>query len=308
MALRPLTSLVRAYVRYFPVERGKRTVYWRLADRFLVWHPHRCNARTVFGATILGDTQDILHRHLYWFGIWEPQLTRFVSRRLRPGDTFVDVGANVGYFTLLASRLVGPSGAVVAVEASPTTYQELRGSLNLNGQPQNVRPLNVAVADREGRVPLFRGPPWHPGLASMFSELEGDLAKEPALEFECEVAARRLDDVLTPVEADSARIVKIDVEGAEARVVAGMGGLLERGRPDLEVVVEIGPERLARQGTSAGAVIREFEQAGFHAYALDNSYRPWSYFDRAEHPPLRLAAPLEAEQDIVFSRVDADRL
>jgi precorrin-6B methylase 2 len=92
-----------------------------------------------------GDAKDIIQQYIYYFGVWEPRITGWVSRHLAPGDTFIDVGANIGYYSLLASPLVGKTGTVVAIEASPRTFDDLLFNLELNNV-SNVRPVNVAVS------------------------------------------------------------------------------------------------------------------------------------------------------------------
>src|SRR5437867_4093793 len=91
-----LIPLVRAYIRYVPLAAGKRSVWERLVNPYLAWEPHPFVARTVFGSDIAGDAQDILTQYVYYFGVWEPHITRWVQGRLRQGDTFIDVGANIG--------------------------------------------------------------------------------------------------------------------------------------------------------------------------------------------------------------------
>ena len=119
-------------------------------------------ALTIDGTTEAGirfrcRLPDTVQMYVYLFGTWEPDLAAFVRRRLRPGDTFVDVGANVGYVSALASRLVGPRGAVVAIEPSPPVIAALQETLTRNDLT-NVRMVAAAVSDREGELPLFTGP------------------------------------------------------------------------------------------------------------------------------------------------------
>src|SRR5262249_14717294 len=158
------------------------------------------------------------------FGLWEPNITSWISSSLRRGDSFIDVGANIGYYSLLASSLVGQQGSVVAVEASPKTFSELQTNLTLN-KTNNVRSVNLAASDRIGKVKIFRGHEHNTGLTTVL-DYKG-------FEFECEVAAAPLSEILQPREMKHARIVKIDVEGAELSVVAGMGPIITGGRPDL---------------------------------------------------------------------------
>ena len=95
--------------------------------------------RTVFGAIMRCNTRDFVQRRVRFFGIFEHNLTYYTIAALREGDLYVDIGANVGYFTLLASHLVGKSGKVLSVEADPVTFEELLKNLELNRLPECVR-------------------------------------------------------------------------------------------------------------------------------------------------------------------------
>src|ERR1700730_9833316 len=99
-AIRPL----RTYIRYAPSPFGKKFLWNRLISH-LRWlestFEPTAEVRTVFDSTIVVDPQDMCGRFIYYFGMWEPNLTHWVTERLEDGDVFVDVGANVGYFSLL---------------------------------------------------------------------------------------------------------------------------------------------------------------------------------------------------------------
>src|SRR5205823_6203981 len=118
---------------------------------------------------------------------------------------------------------------------------------------QNVRALNQAAADAAGRVRLFHGPEHNSGETSTVAA--------PGFAFEGEVQARPLSAMLTPEEIGGARCIKIDVEGAECSVAAGMEPLLRSGRADLEVIVEVHPEQLVMQGKQPEDLIATFAQA-----------------------------------------------
>ena len=123
------------------------------------------------------------------------------------------------------------------------------------------------------------------------------------------VEAAPLDELLTPDEAMQARLVKIDVEGAEAAVIAGADSLLKRGRKDCEFLVELHPEMLARLGRRAEDVLQPFRAAGYHAYVLENDYEATAYLQPS--PPRRLQklrTPIEEDTNIVFTRTDAEEL
>ena len=113
--------VLRSYVRWVPGP-GKRALVPGLVEPHLAARPPEFTARTIHGARLRGDQRWIMPRCIYWFGVWEPLLSAWVESRLRPGDVFVDVGANMGYTSLLAARAVGPGGAVVAFEPAPATF------------------------------------------------------------------------------------------------------------------------------------------------------------------------------------------
>lgn len=157
--LHPLVPTLRAYIRYAPVQVGKRLALGLLRKEFRSLRHRRFEASTRFGTRMAGETSDILDAYIYCFGVWEPNLTHWVRSRLRPNDVFVDIGANIGYFSLLASRLVGGDGAVVAVEAMPETFERLQRNIALNCAARNVRAVNAAAGARHAKVRLYRGPP-----------------------------------------------------------------------------------------------------------------------------------------------------
>jgi hypothetical protein len=148
---------------------------------------------------------------------------------------------------------------------------------------------------------VFSGTRHHIGLATV--------VPEAGRRIEDEVDSSAVPAVLEAEEFRTARLVKIDVEGAEALVVEGLEPLLSAGRKDLEVMVEVNPTRLGRQGRTATEILDRFAAARFNPYRVDNDYRALSYLQTPEPTPLkRLEGPIEAETDIVFSREDSDVL
>jgi FkbM family methyltransferase len=154
--------------------------------------------------------------HGYWAGIYEADKQQLLQRLLRPGDCVFDVGANTGFFTLLASELVGPTGQVVAFEPLPRNLAYLQRHLRMN-RANNVRLCAAAVADEAGNAMFtVAGNPSMGGLSAA-----GTLA----------VPVVTLDDFIRDDGVKPPRVVKIDVEGAEAAVLRGATKLLARHRP-----------------------------------------------------------------------------
>jgi hypothetical protein len=126
---------------------------------------------------------------------------------------------------------------------------------------------------------------------------------------ECEIDALPLSDILSSEEIAGARLIKIDVEGAEWLVISGMQAVLEASRDDLEIIVEISPSALARHGKSVADTFAVFGAYGFHPYRLENDYSPARYLKANQTMrPQRIRGELPDQTDIVFSRTDGDFL
>ena len=297
---RQLAAPARAYVRHAPTSAGKPLLVRRLLEPALRRAPRTFVTTTVDGFTMAGSTQDMIQRYIYVFGVWEPDLTAWLRRSLTPGRTLIDVGANVGYFSLLGSKLVGPSGSVVAVEALPATYRQLTGNLARN-DAANVRPLNLAATAGPGMVTLYGGEAHNSGTTSTVAT--------DGLEALTEVEGLPLASVLTPDEVAAARVVKIDVEGAELEVLRGLAPVLDSMPADVELVVEVSPDDQVATGSRPEEPIELLAAHGFLPYRLRNDYSPVSYLHAtAEQALPRFTGPVTERMDLVFSRTDADTL
>jgi len=246
--------------------------------------------RTYFGARMMLDPADAIQARVLHFGHWEPTISKVIEATLRPGDTFVDVGANVGYDTLLGSIKVGDTGRVVAIEANPATFAKLNANLKSN-DVGNVRAINVAAADRAGTVTLYDSGPRNIGAVTTLAS-----RGMPAF---AEVAAMPLSDILSADEARTVRLIKIDVEGAEPPILAALLDRLED-YPEASVLVEASPV----DGRSVWlSLFERFRSAGFHAYEVENDYSIEWYLKWRQPGPLRLLSALpESQSDILFTR------
>jgi FkbM family methyltransferase len=135
----------------------------RVARAFASTRQHAVNIPDC--GTMYLNKIDLVNLYLYYYGTWEPGLSRIAAQALRPGDTFVDVGANIGYYTLLASKIVGAQGQVIAIEASPSVFQALQQHVQVNGRT-NIRLFNVAASDVPGEMEIYKGPRDNVGTTS----------------------------------------------------------------------------------------------------------------------------------------------
>jgi FkbM family methyltransferase len=153
-------------------------------------------------------------------GKWEPWVTNALKTLLKPGMVFVDVGANIGFFTLLASKLVGPEGSVIAIEPLPQNHLLLAKSVEIN-KCENIELHTVAAGPKNGIMKMCHAARFNSG-SFHFENPE----KPKQMTWDMEV--RPLDDILAGRKPD---IIKIDVEGGEALVLEGMRDALTKHRP-----------------------------------------------------------------------------
>ena len=152
---------------------------------------------------------------------------------MRPGDCIVDVGANIGVFTVKAAKLVGPSGSVIAIEPSKKNYAFLVANIALNGY-RNILTGNWAASDEKGEALLFLdGVGWR---SSLFQDKGAWPWKPRATE---RTKMDTLDSLMDSCRVQKLDILKIDVEGAEFRVLKGGATLINRFRP--RIVLEWHP-------------------------------------------------------------------
>jgi len=190
------------------------------------------------------------------WGEWEPTETHWFSRLLRPGDTFVDVGANVGYFSLVASRLVGREGRVIAFEPDPVAFSLLEKNVRLN-RLDNVELVPKAASNAKGTLQLY-----------LAQENRGDhrIYQTDEGRFAIDVEAVVLDDYLAN-EVGEIDLVKIDTQGAEGVILDGMQAMLSE-NPDIMLAIEFWPAGLANMGYDGGKVLENLRAHDFLFFDL----------------------------------------
>lgn len=140
--------------------------------------------------------------------LWDAAEVGFLVRSLRPGDVFLDIGAHVGFLSLIASRLVGSSGSVLAIEANPVSFEWLEHNLRLNGV-SNVTALNLGVSDHEGAMHLCVAPSGTRATSSMLSDSSEGVS----------IMGRPLEAVVRDQQIRKVDGAWIDICGFEYRVL-----------------------------------------------------------------------------------------
>jgi FkbM family methyltransferase len=176
-----------------------------------------------------------------------------VVSRLEPGTAFLDIGANAGLFSLVASPLVGSSGIVVAFEPSPRTFQDLTANRALNNC-ENLLLVNAAVGARTGMTAFDCGPAHHSGIARLDPG-----GSEQVLQ----LGGQTLTAMLEAVVQARPVVIKIDVEGAEDLVIDGLSEFIRQSRVKL-MVVEI-HAAMERFGSTPHTLYAKLASLGFDA-------------------------------------------
>jgi len=293
-----ILPLPRAYVRYFPLQTGKLFLFSRVIQHYLGKRSYPSVVKTCTGARMECKLPDLLQSRVYFFGVWEPQITSFMRQRLSPGDTFIDVGANVGYYTLLAASIVGDNGKVCAIEASPSIFKRLQYNVSLNPF-HNIELLNVAASDRIGVLKIFLGPQNNICLTTT----DACEAERRGNQLEAQVRARPLHAIVKEKTLLRVRLIKIDVEGAELSVIRGIARLLPSFSDRTEWVLEVNPQALRSQGSCADELLKCFRDAGYKLYVISNDYSNDDYVSPPKTYRLtELNGLPERQVDIVASK------
>ena len=191
-------------------------------------------------------------------GVWEPDETRFVRATLKPGQTFVDVGANLGWFSLVASECVGPAGRVHAFEPQARIFPYLARTIAENGLLGRILPYEMALSDHWGSGEMA----WSPTSANT-----GRAWLTPVPSPTGSLGVVRvgvLDDIMAGVRVD---FLKIDVEGAEGLVLRGARRILKESRP--VVMIELLPARLPQiSGVPVETIFDLFRELGYRGFAI----------------------------------------
>lgn len=182
----------------------------------------------------------------------EPHMRGMLKRVIKPGMTVVDVGAHIGYYTLLSARLVGDTGEVYAFEPDPSYYGLLKKNIEVNKLVSIVWPFNFAVGNNDGKIPFFLGISTGSSLFRV-PDITGQKVLADMVSLDNFFARRNWPVV---------DFVKIDAEGADKIALEGMRGLIER-NPALKLVIEAHPLNLKSAGTSLEELFSLLSELGF---------------------------------------------
>jgi len=196
------------------------------------------------------------------FKIYEPNQTKIVKKYVHEGDVVIDVGAHVGYYTLLMAQLVGKNGKVYSFEPDPANFELLKKSVEINGF-ENVVLIQKAVSDTTEKIKLFLGDN-DSAVNRIYDAKLGDAKKS------IDVQSITIDEYFK--ENDKLfNFIKIDSEGSEAKIINGMEKFLTKNRK-LIMMTEFFPFLIKKSGDEPNQYLKSLENSGFELYnILDNN-------------------------------------
>lgn len=265
---RLLSALALAYCRRSPLDFGKSRLSQLVAP-----HVGRCIAtiRTSDNFRMRVDTRDFIQRTIYLTGVWDDGVGAAMRRNLKPGDLFVDVGANVGYFSLLAARR---GARVIAFEPNPVCLTAFAHNLALNDfEGVDLRP--VGIADRRGQDVLYVESEENLGAGTLKT-----VAGQPV--------AIDLDTLDAQLAGMSPALIKFDIEGAELMAIRGAADVLARTRA---VICEVSEYSLRELGGSKEELFAAMARHGFRCEII-------SHVRRSTHSPYDMFF----QYDVLFTK------
>ncbi len=196
--------------------------------------------------------------------LYEPGTTNFLKTILKKGMNVINIGANIGYFTLLAAREVGPDGKVFAFEPFPQTVELLKKNIDLNGY-KNVQVISMAVSDRKEKSFLALKSDSGHNFVTSASNKEYD---------SIEIITTTVDDHFDKnLKID---LLVMDAEGYEPKILDGMKNTLEN-NPTMQILTEYNPHTLQIAKTSGQKFLEKLEEFGFSIQVIDIDGQPQNY-------------------------------
>jgi len=206
------------------------------------------------------DLDEWIQQQIYFLGYFDPTGIRFIKNQLYEGEIFVDIGANIGAYSLIASRLVGKSGKVIAFEPASKSFLRLLKNISLNSIT-NILPERLAVIDRSTQADLYISGSQNLGMSSIYHhDSETGITEK--------VEAISLDDYVEKKGISRISLIKIDIEGSEYLALKGMQKVLTGMRP--KILVELKEETLKNSGYTEKDVMTLFEKAGYSRFMIDD--------------------------------------
>jgi FkbM family methyltransferase len=255
-------KLIKLY-RRLPYRPFQNTLK-KLLKKFETTRSNRIVRATVDNVTMELNLGELIDSKIYYHGDYERFSLGWVRQSVCPGMICFDIGANIGYYTLHLSRIVGNTGRVFAFEPTTWAFQKLQRNLSLN-DPENITIERLALSDSEEFEKPLEGfafqASWPIDKSSQGNVSSGDTANFTTL-----------DRYIKDNDIESLDFVKIDVDGYEEKVLKGGKSTIERFRP--YILIEVCPHALSIVGASVGNLLKHLEELEYSFMFVEEPQKP----------------------------------
>lgn len=253
-------KISRLFFRFYTREYGRYTILVKLFFPYLAPKSERREIIKAYDDLKMEiDTREYIQAMIYLFGNFEPPTIKFLEEYIKKGHVIIDIGANVGYHTLIFSKLTGENGFVYAFEPEPLNYKTLKKNVDLNNL-DNVRCVNKAISEKQETLDFF--------VSNSFNKGTHSLVYNPIQHSQesIKIDAIPLSHFILENDLNKIDFIKIDVEGAEYEVIKGMETSLIEYKPTL--LVEINNEAQETHGKTSKSLKEYICGFGYDCYEI----------------------------------------
>ena len=221
--------------------------------------PNRKLYKTIYGDYFLLNDIGCIDKDIKNFSVWEPESTSVIKNLVKPDDVVLDIGANIGYYTVIMSKIVGKTGKVLAFEPTKHFFDVLRNTVEVNNLT-NVQLYDFGLSDKNSESEISIGE--HSATIHWIKDSDGNSITPLSVE---QISLKRLDDIIDSMNIDKLDFIKIDVDGHEPAFLDGAWKTLKKYKPT--ILMEISHRHYRKAGYLAWDFYHNLREKGFHIYS-----------------------------------------
>lgn len=216
--------------------------------------------REIQGSKMYLDLNDLgLSKHLFFYGIREPECTRIMQKILKKNMNIVDIGANIGYYALMEAKKIGEKGKVYAIEPFPPNFELLKKNIVLNNY-KNIEVFNLAISDKKGIAKMYISEKHN--LCNMMDSNISDFVEVPTITLDDFLKNKRIPD-----------LIRMDIEGFEYYVIDGMQNTLKKCK-NCNIFIEVHPYQMYEKKLDYKKPLKQLFKLGFKPTYIIKEHGP----------------------------------
>jgi FkbM family methyltransferase len=248
---------IKNYYNSYPALH--KVLYYWLFSKF---HRRKIIIRNIQGSKMMLNLNDFgLSKQLFLNGIREPECTRIMKKILKKDMIIAEIGANIGYYTLIEASSIGKNGKIYAIEPFPSNFELLKKNIELNSYNKITELFNIAISNKTDVTKLYIDNKHN--LCNMFeSDIKKEFVKVKTKTFDDFIADKKIPD-----------LIRMDIEGFEYYVIEGMKKTLEK-CSSCKIFIELHPFQMEQKGLDYEKPIKTLFQYGFQPIYIIKEYGP----------------------------------